>query len=146
MTKKIYRFPKPSSRTPRMNLNRLVTRDNNEEDLPIAIHGKKAYKTEARVARSLTTLGKSFAFQVEMPIAASPDWKSIDFIVDEMWPLEVYGKIGHDSQAEQANDAVREIQLNETFRKFGLMPMKIIYWWHLQEQRIVDNTIRELFF
>ncbi len=141
-----YFYPKPSSRTERMDVNRLKPVKADEEVLLGHLRGIEATDIEERTGKALSFNKKPYSFQIDMPIEGSPDWKSIDFIVDNLWPLEVNGEIGHDTSAEQGKDLIREIQLNETFEKRGLMPMTVIWWYDLENQEQANNTIRDLNF
>ena len=141
-----YFYPKPSSRTERMDVNRLKPVKADEEVLLGHLRGIEATDIEERTGKALSFNKKPYSVQLDMPSEGSPDWKSIDFIVDNLWPLEVNGEIGHDTSAEQGKDLIREIQLNETFEKRGLMPMTVIWWYDLENQEQANNTIRDLNF
>ncbi len=130
---KRYRYTAPSKRPANFNVNRLKPAVD-DEGLSGWVHGKEASEDEERFARALEHHRKEYGFKVDIPIAGSPDWKEVDFIVDELWPTEVDGFIGHDTSAEQGKDYIREIMLNETFKKMGLMPMTRVKWWQLETQ------------
>jgi hypothetical protein len=144
MTLKPYYYPRPSQRPSRFRLNRPKP-IKDDEGLTLILHGLEATDIEERFGRALDFHRKPYAFQVDMPVEGSVDWKSIDFIVDGFWPTDVYGQIGHDTSAEQGKDEIREALLNETFRKQGLQPLTTVWWWELETQELANAKARDLF-
>ncbi|KKM22393.1 hypothetical protein LCGC14_1625800 [marine sediment metagenome] len=144
MTLKPYYYPRPSQRPSRFRLNRpKPVKD--DEGLTGYLRGLAATDIEERFGRALDVRRKSYVFQIDMPVEGSVDWKSIDFIVDRLWPTDIYGQIGHDTNAEQGKDLIREALLNETFRKQGLQPLTTVWWWELSSQELANEKVRDLF-
>ena len=142
---KPYLYPKPSSRTPRFDLNRPKS-FTEDEGLTEWWHGKEATDIEERFGRSLDFHKKEHSFRIPIPVAGSRDFKELDFLVEEEWPIAIYGEIGHDSAAEQGFDIIREIQLNETFSRQGLQDLTKVWWWRLTSQDQANETVGDLFF
>ena len=129
-----------------MDVNRLRPVQADEEVLFGFLHGKEATDIEERFGRALQVNKRNFSFQIKMPVEGSPDQKQVDFIVDQTWPIEVYGEIGHDSSAEQGADQIREALLNETFKEQGLLPMQVVWWYDLESQDQANELVRTRIF
>lgn len=145
MTIKPYYYPRRSRRLPRVPVNRPKPA-NDDEELTGFLRGLPASDLEEIFGNALDFNKKEFAFKIEFPVSGSIDFKEVDFIVEQEFPLEVYGEIGHDSSAEQGKDLIREIFLNETFRTQGLRPLTVVWWWELQSEEQANAKVRSLFF
>ena len=129
---KRYRYKGSSGRRARFNINRPQPAKDRLDNLTGWVNGKEASDIEEIFSLALRHHRREYGFRVELPIQGSPDWKEVDYIVDATWPTEIDGKIGNDTAAEQEKDYIREIALNETFKKIGLMPMVRVKWWELE--------------
>lgn len=142
---KPYIYKKPSSRIPRFDINRPKAFVE-DEGLTGWWHGKEATDIEERSGKALDYHKKPHKFQINIPVAGSVDFKKLDFLVEEEWPMAIYGEIGHDSSAEQGFDLIREAYLNETFKQYGWQDLTKIWWWELYTQNQANETIGDLFF
>ena len=143
-----YRFPKKSKRTPRFNVNRFQVRTP-KDDPPLTgwVNGQEASDIEERFARSLSSEGFSFSFNVPIPTAVSlpGEKKIIDFLIHDLaLPVEVDGEIGHKTQAQKGNDVVRDLMLNPVLRKEGFSEIVHVPYWKLETQDLSNATVRAL--
>jgi hypothetical protein len=108
----------------------------------------EASDIEERVARAARQAKKSFEFQVRVDVKTTlPNMKKeVDFVFGHRLkqPVEVYGQIGHSTTSQRANDQVREGLLNETFRKTGWLPLKVLWWWELSTQDMANRAITKI--
>lgn len=118
-----------------------------EENLTGFVRGLPASDLEERMARSFNRFKIPFGFQVPIYTATSMpgDAKMVDFVVRGVQPVEPAGFVGHYRTAGQrANDRVREMFLNEVFRRIGWRPLISIKYTKLDDQEMTDRTVREL--
>lgn len=133
------------SRPKRANIYGEVSQPNDDEGLTGFVQGKPASDLEERIARALYKRRKRFEFQVEVftRLSRPDDGRNVDFIVDGVQPVEPDGFIGHyRTISQKGNDYVRELQLNEAFRKMGLRPLIRVPYFKLQTQEMTDRWVR----
>ena len=112
--------------------------------------GKRATDIEERFGRALLSVKLRFRFQVRFRTAdhAPGRKKVVDFVVESKGidhPVEIDGRIGHLTSAQQGKDAVREAMLNEVFVKRGLALLQRVSWTELETQEDADRTVRRMF-
>lgn len=143
-----YRFPIPSNRNERMNTNRVKT-FKDDEGLTGYVNGEKASDLEERFARALRLQNIEFSFQVDIQTSVSipGEDKSVDFLVFRglTYPVEIDGEIGHKTEAQKAEDAIKETLLNEIFGYQGVQPLMRVAWYDLENQDMADQIVKELF-
>lgn len=143
-----YLYDIPSGRDPGLNLGRLKTKSFLRDAIPLTgwVHGLKASDLEERFARGLKASELEFSFQIRIPVMTLQK-KVVDFLVDKgtKWPVEIEGYIGHNTSAQQGQDALRESLLNPIFLKLGWMPLLRVKWHMLDNQDEADRVVREMF-
>ena len=150
-TIKIYKYKVPSQRVKRFRVNRVTEIRPEADEVPLTgwVHGKQATDIEERFARALMGMGLDFRFQVPVATRVSlPGHERIvDFLVDLgiTMPVEVDGPRGHMNSAQQANDDVRDMLLNEVFRWWGYLPLQRVPWWRLGTQEEAGSVVMEIF-
>lgn len=143
-----FRYKKLRQRLPDAPLEAIRTRrEIEDEGLTGYVHGQPAgSQDEERFARSFDKLGISFAYQTYIPTDYSlpNNDKKVDFILEGIQPFEPYGGVHFlQPMAQEAHDRVRELQLNEVFRRAGLRDLKIAkYTEYAGGQERVDNYTR----
>jgi very-short-patch-repair endonuclease len=124
------------------------SRFSHQDETPLTgwVHGLEASDIEERFARALRGINKEFSFQIQIPTAISipHEEKEVDFILDNIQPVEVDGEIGHKTIAQKENDSERDALLNTEFMRMGMLPIIRIPGWRLDTQELADNTVREL--
>jgi hypothetical protein len=124
MIKKGFRFKKLRKKLPDAPLAAIRSRrEIEDEGLTGFVHGQPAgSQDEERFARAFDKFDQSFQYQLSIPTDYSmPDQdKKLDFLIERVQPFDPRGHISHFfSIAQEAHDRVRELQLNEQFRRFG---------------------------
>ena len=146
---KPYLYKKPSKRRPRFNVNRLTQIASVSDPVALTgfVNGVQASDLEERLARGLRKSDREFSFQISVPVEGSADEKLVDFIVRDglIYPVEVYGYIGHHSSAQKGADEVREARLNETFMVMSMQPLQVAEYWELDSQELADRKAMEMF-
>lgn len=93
------------------------------------VQGLPASDNEERLARAMSRfrVGYEFQWQVRLDHALPLDKKNIDFLVKNMWPLDVNGFVGHKmTTSQRVYDRMREVALNGLFQRMGKMPLMVI--------------------
>jgi hypothetical protein len=149
MTIKPYKLKVPSRRTPRFRVNRLKRNLGVEENLTGWVNGKNASDIEERFAKALRAKRVDFKFRVDVRTAISIPGRDreIDFLIDlgGRWrAVEVDGEIGHKNMGQKSRDVVREIYINESLRKEGILPIARVHWRKLQNQEMAARAVLEL--
>lgn len=142
---KPYRY-KLQPRPPKQPLNRLAGASN-EERLTGSVQGKEASDLEERFANALSAAGKDYRFEVEIqgPVGIPGQENQIDFVVEDIYPVEVDGGWVHHSAAKKAQDQLRDAVLNEHLKQYGWNPIERIPGTMLESQEDAENIVRELF-
>ena len=134
-----------------MDVNRLGERPAVKDPIPLTgkVKGKRASDLEERFARGLTAAGLEFTFQYQVKLESSlpGQEKVIDFLVDAGWryPVEIDGVIAHRTAVQQGRDLLREILLNHSLHKWGILPIQRVKWWQLNAQEMADRAVRQMF-
>ena len=145
----VAKSPKPfkyklQPRPPKPPLNRLAG-TSEDELLTGFVQGKEASDLEERFARALDAEGKSYEFEVEVapPTAIPGQENQIDFVVEDIYPIEVDGSFVHKSASQKAHDQIRDAILNEYLGKYGWQPIDRIPGNMLETQEQADQIVRE---
>ena len=133
-------------RPPKQPLNRLAG-TSNDERLTGFVKGKEASDLEERFARALDAEGKEYQFEVEVtpPTSIPGQENQIDFLVEEIYPVEIDGGIAHKGAAQKANDLLRDAILNDYLSGFGWFPIERIPGHKLETQEATATIVKELF-
>jgi hypothetical protein len=133
-------------RPPKQPLNRIAG-TSEDERLTGFVHGKEASDLEERFARALGGAGKDYIFEYEVvgPTTIPGQENQIDFIVDDIYPVEVDGQFTHKSGAQKAHDQLRDAVLNEHLKQYGWNPIDRISGDKLETQEQADQIVREKF-
>ena len=118
-----------------------------DENLTGFVQGLPASDLEERLARSFYRFKIPFLFQVPIETSFSLPWqqKEVDFVVRGNQPVEPDGQISHYmKKGQRADDMVRDLYLNDAFRKMGWYPIIHIKYTKLDTQDMTDRTVREL--
>ena len=144
-TIKPFRYKLPP-RPPKQPLNRIKV-TNEGERLTGFVHGKEASELEERFARALDAAQKNYSFEVEIqgPTTVPGQENQIDFVVDDIYPVEVDGTWIHKSASQKANDALRDAVLNNYLKKYGWYPIERVTGEKLETQEQADQIVREMF-
>ena len=142
---KPYRY-KMRPRPPKQPLNRLAG-TSNDERLTGFVKGKEASDLEERFARALDAEGKEYQFEVEVtpPTAIPGQENQIDFLVEEIYPVEIDGTFTHKTAAQKANDFLRDAVLNDYLSGFGWYPIERIEGDRLETQEAAATIVKGLF-
>lgn len=147
MTIKPYKFPKRKKRKRFETVDRLKRTDD-ERPLTGFVAALEASPEEERFARALRENNIGFSFQYEIPVLTSlpGEEKVIDFVIGiRRQPVEVYGRIGHESNADKAKDRIREIMINEEMRKKGSPLLGVVWYYELEDQEQANAVVGERF-
>lgn len=147
MTIKPYKFPKKKKPSRFETVDRLE-RTEDEEPLTGFVAGLEASPGEERLARAFRASNIGFQFQYELPVLTSLPGqpKKIDFMIGIMQqPVEHYGRIGHESNADKGRDRIREIMINEEMRKRGSPLLEVIWYYETEDQAHADAVVQERF-
>jgi len=149
---KSYRFKVRNRSRVDFNKSRLKMLSERADPVPLAgvLQGKRASDIEERFGRALLSVKLSFRFQVHFAAANHVPGrkKVVDFVVESQGmehPVEIDGKIGHSTSAQQGRDAIRQVLLNEVFVKQGLALLQRVRWTELETQADADRTVRRMF-
>ena len=148
MTPEVYRYRTRSKRRSRLNIARVKPVRAGEEEFTNFVNGQKASDIEERMARALRTIGREFSFQIEVPITGKFHAKLVDYLAFSgglIYPIEVYGEIGHATSAQKAADNDREAELNQTFRRNGRQHLQVDWWWELNTQEAATRKAQRMF-
>jgi len=150
--KKPYRYKVRQQFPVDFKKNRLKMLSEQADPVPLTgtVLGKPASDLEERFGRALLSLKLRFRFQVRFATAerAPGRKKVVDFVVESggiETPVEIDGKYGHKTSAQQGRDAVREVMLNEVFVKRGMALLQRVKWTELETQEDADRTVRRMF-
>ena len=108
----------------------------------------KASPEEERLARAFRASNIGFAFQDEVAVLTSRpgEEKVIDFVIGLLQqPVEVYGRIGHESDSDKSRDRIREIMINEVMRREGRPLLEVVWYYDLTDQAHADAVVQERF-
>ena len=133
-------------RPPEMPLNRLAGARETER-LTGFVHGKEASDLEERFARALDRAGKDYRFEylVLSNIGLPGEENQIDFVVDDIYPVEVDGNFTHKSAEQKAHDQQRDAILNEQLSDWGWYPIDRIPGDFLETQEAANQIVGEKF-
>jgi hypothetical protein len=146
-----YEYLIPDRPQPPTTLNRLEQTGIIKDPVPLTgcVQGKKASDIEERFARGLKRCGLQFVFQARVNMAGNipGQEKLVDFIVEEgiRYPIEIDGPIAHRTAGQKGKDLIREILLNHTFLRRGIMPIRRVKWWQLETQTLANRLVSEMF-
>jgi hypothetical protein len=146
-----YFYPTAGQSQPSGILNRLEQTGFVIDPIPLTgfVQGRKASDIEERFARALERSGLKFLFQARVSVMESVPGqdKLVDFMVDagNRYPIEIDGPIAHRTAAQKGKDLIREILLNHTFLRRGIMPIRRVKWWQLEIQSLANRLVGELF-
>ena len=133
-------------RPPEMPLNRLAGLSEDER-LTGFVHGKEASDLEERFARALDRAGKDYRFEylVLSNVGLPGEENQIDFVVDDIYPMEIDGNFTHKSAEQKAHDQQRDAILNEQLSDDGWHPIERIPGNFLETQEDADQIVLEIF-
>jgi len=147
MTIKPYKFPKKKKSRPFETVDRL-TRAVDERPLTGFVADIEASPEEERFARALRENNIGFSFQYEIPVLTSlpGEEKVVDFVIGiRRQPVEVYGRIGHETNSDKSRDRIREIMINEEMRIKGIPLLKVVWYYELEDQDQANAVVGERF-
>lgn len=142
---KPYKFPKRKKPKRFETVDRLE-RATDEKPLTGFVADLEASPEEERFARALRENNIGFSFQYEMLVLTSlpGEEKIVDFVIGiRRQPVEVYGRIGHESASDKSRDRVREIMINEEMRKRGSPLLDVVWYYELEDQDQAIAVVRE---
>lgn len=146
-----FEYPIRPQSAPPTQVNRISQISPLQDPIPLTgrVQGKQASDLEERFARALEKSRLAFTFQYQAGIYGGipGQEKRVDFMVYSglRCPVEIDGVIAHSTAAQQARDTIREILLNDTFRRRGILPIRRVKWWQLETQRMADQLVQEMF-
>lgn len=147
MTIKPHKFPK-REKPARFETVERLTRTDDKRPLTGFVADLEASPEEERFARALRENNIGFSFQFELPVLTSlpGEEKIVDFIIGiRRQPVEIFGRIGHESASDKAKDRVREIMINEEMRQKGRPLIEVIWYYELEDQDQANAVVREKF-
>lgn len=133
-------------RPPKMPLNR-PKREGEAEPLTGFVHGKEASDLEERFANALDKAGKKYVFEYEVltDIGVPGEENQIDFVVEEIYPVEIDGGFTHKTGSQKAKDQTRDAILNEYLSRFGWNPIDRIPGDDIETPEAADQVVAERF-
>ena len=133
-------------RPPKMPLNRLAGASEDER-LTGFVHGKEASDLEERFARALDKNNHGYAFEyvILSNVGLPGEENQIDFVVDDIYPVEIDGNFTHKSAEQKAHDQQRDAILNEQLSDWGWQPIERIPGDFLETQEAANQIVREQF-
>ncbi len=133
-------------RPPKQPLNRLAGASN-EERLTGFVQGKEASDLEERFANALSAACIDYRFEVEIqgPVGIPGEENQIDFLVEDIYPVEVDGSFVHKSASQKAHDQLRDAILNDFLSDYGWYPIERISGERLETQEAANQVAEELF-
>ena len=133
-------------RPPEMPLNRIAGASEDER-LTGFVHGKEASDLEERFARALDGAGKDYQFEylVLSNVGLPGEENQIDFVVEDIYPVEIDGNFTHKSAEQKAHDQQRDAILNEQLSDWGWQPIERIPGDFLETQEAADQIVGEQF-
>lgn len=143
-----YKFKHTPSRPLGQRVNR-VKPEKTVERFDGNIKGATASDLEERFANALDRAGVEYQYQVPVrtQVSIPGEEKSVDFLVFTgiIYPVEIDGEIGHKTSEQIGYDEIREVLLNEAFRKLGYAPLIRIPWYELETPEDADLVVRRYF-
>jgi hypothetical protein len=130
-------------------LNRPQEQGNLVETFAGEIQGKDASDLEERWARTADKRGDGYDFRTANVVGRNlPGEVELDFLMyvnpEQPQPIQIDGEIGHNTKAEQDEDAVKDAILNEELKGYAA-PVIRVKWDKLQSQEDTDRTYAEIF-
>jgi hypothetical protein len=128
-------------------MERLV-REKDEIPLTGFVADLEASPEEERFARALRANNIGFAFQYEMEVLTSipGEERIVDFVIGRLrQPVEVYGRIGHESESDKARDRIREIMINQEMRVRARPLLEVVWYYDLTDQVQAEAIVKERF-
>lgn len=117
----IYKY-KLSPRPPRLKLNR--ERETAEGVLLSGfVRGQRASDWEEMFARVFNDYKLEFSFQVPVYIGLPGQESLVDFVVMDIYPLEIDHAFTHKSASQRAKDKVRDALIDERMKQYGWQPI-----------------------
>jgi len=148
MTIKPYEYKPTKKKKQRDELMERIVPTEDEKPLTGFVADLKASPEEERLARAFRASKIGFAFQYEVAVLTSRpgEEKIIDFVVGLLQqPVEVYGRIGHESDSDKSRDRIREIMINEVMRREGRPLLEVVWYYDLTDQAHADAVVQERF-